>query len=119
MMWEWSAELAAEITTDLVDLEFLPISTNQERGVSKLGVRGRCTQHPWLSQVMRPTTLSPARGRTCWRHDEYCRNGMIRREEKESCICFSRSFPLEGALCWNSKREWNDGNPTCRVTRKS
>ena len=32
-MLEWSAEQAAEITTDLVDLEFLSISTNQEQGV--------------------------------------------------------------------------------------
>ena len=36
MMLEWLAEQAAEITTELIDLEFLPTSTNQERGVQNL-----------------------------------------------------------------------------------
>ena len=36
MMLVWSAEQAAEITTELVDLEFLPTSTNVERGVRNL-----------------------------------------------------------------------------------
>ena len=33
MMLEWSAEQAVEITTELVDLEFSPTSTKQERGI--------------------------------------------------------------------------------------
>ena len=33
MMLVWSAEQAAEITTELIDLEFLPSSTNVKRGV--------------------------------------------------------------------------------------
>ena len=33
MMLKWSAEQAAEITTELVDLELLPTATNEERGV--------------------------------------------------------------------------------------
>ena len=36
MMLEWSAEQAAEITTEPIDLEFFPTSTNQERGVQNL-----------------------------------------------------------------------------------
>ena len=35
-MLVWSAEQAAEITTELIDLEFLPTSTNVERGVRNL-----------------------------------------------------------------------------------
>ena len=36
MMLEWSAEHAAEITRELIDLEFLLASTNVERGVHNL-----------------------------------------------------------------------------------
>ena len=40
MMLEWSAEQAAEIAkeiaTELIDLEFLPTSTNQKRGIQNL-----------------------------------------------------------------------------------
>ena len=36
MMLEWLAEQAAEITTELIDLEFLPTSTNVERGTQNL-----------------------------------------------------------------------------------
>ena len=42
---------------------------------------------------------------------------MIRRQEENSGICLTRSFLLEGALCWNFKQGLNDGNPTCRATR--
>ena len=33
MMFEWAAEQTTEITTELIDREFLPTVTNQERGV--------------------------------------------------------------------------------------
>ena len=36
MMLEWSAEQEAEITTESIDLEFLPTSTNVERGARNL-----------------------------------------------------------------------------------
>ena len=36
MMLEWSAEQTTEISTDFIDREFLPIMTNQERGVQNL-----------------------------------------------------------------------------------
>ena len=35
-MLEWAAEQPTEITTTAIDLEFLPTSTNQERGVQNL-----------------------------------------------------------------------------------
>ena len=72
MMLKWSAEQAAEITTELVDLELLPTATNEERGVKITwsSCCSRCTQRSWLSRVMRRMTLSPTRGRTRWRHGE-------------------------------------------------
>ena len=36
MMLEWSAELATEITTTAIDLEFLPTDTNEDSGVQNL-----------------------------------------------------------------------------------
>ena len=36
MMLGWAAEQATEITTDLINREFLPTATNQERGVQNL-----------------------------------------------------------------------------------
>ena len=36
MMLEWAAEQTTEITTELIDCEFLPTATNQERGVQNL-----------------------------------------------------------------------------------
>ena len=60
-MLEWAAEQPTEITTTAIDLEFLPTDTNEDRGGSCCS---RCTQHSWLSRVMRRMTLSPTRGRT-------------------------------------------------------
>ena len=97
-MPEWAAEQAAEITTELIDLIFLPTATNQERGVQKPGVRAAADAHS--------------------RHGEGCRSDMIPRLEDESGICFARSFPFEGALCWNSKQGSNDGNPMSRALKK-
>ena len=36
MMLEWAAEQTTEITTELINREFLPTATNQERGVQNL-----------------------------------------------------------------------------------
>ena len=36
MMLGWAAEQTTEITTELINREFLPIATNQERGVQNL-----------------------------------------------------------------------------------
>ena len=70
MMLEWAAEQPTEIMTTAIDLEFLPTDTNEDRGVQKPGVLccSRCTQHSWLSRVMRRMTLSPTRGRIRWMH---------------------------------------------------
>ena len=45
MMLGWSAEQAAEITTELIDLEFLPTSTNVERGVRNLDAADAHSAH--------------------------------------------------------------------------
>ena len=63
-------------------------------------------------------TVPPTRGRNRWRPGENCRTDATLRQEEESEICFARSFLLESALCWNSEQGLNDGNRTCRATRK-
>ena len=37
-MLEWAAEQTTEISTEFIDREFLPIMTNQERGVQNLEI---------------------------------------------------------------------------------
>ena len=78
----------------------------------------RCTQHSWLSRVVRRMTLSPTRGRIRWRRGGDCRSDMIRRQEEGNEIFCARSFLLDGALFWNSKRRSNVGSPTCLATRR-
>ena len=36
LMLEWAAEQPTEITTTVIDLEFLPTDTNEDRGVPNL-----------------------------------------------------------------------------------
>ena len=53
-----------------------------------------------------------------WRHGGDCRSDMTRRQEEENGTFCARSFVLDGALFWNSKR-WSDaGSPTCLATRR-
>ena len=78
----------------------------------------RCTQHSWLPQVMKRMTFSPTRGRIRWRHGGDRRSDMIRRQEGENETFYERSFVLNGALFWNSKRELNAGSLLCRSTRR-
>ena len=120
MMLEWAAEQPTEIMTTAIDLEFLPTDTNEDRGVQNLEfcAAGRCTQHSWLSRVMRRMTLSPTRGRIRWMHGGDCRSDMIQRQEEGNETFCARSFFLEGALFWNSTRGSNAGSPTCLATRR-
>ena len=67
---------------------------------------------------MRQMTLLLNRGRTRWRRGEDCRNVVIRQQVEGNETCGERSFLLEGALFWNSKRGSSDGNPTRRAVRK-
>ena len=54
MMLEWAAEQLTEITTTALDLEFLPIATNVERGVPNLEfVLQLLHTALWASRVMR------------------------------------------------------------------
>ena len=119
MMLEWAAEQSTEITMTAIDLEFLPTDTNEDRGVQNLEfVCSRCTQHSWLSRVMRRTTLPPIRGVISWVHGGDCRSDMILRQDEENETFCARSFLLDGALFWNSKRGSNAGCLTCIVTRR-
>ena len=90
MMLEWAAEQATEITTTAIELEFLPTDT----------------------------TLSPTRGRIRWRHGGDCRSDMIRRHDEGNETFCARSFLLDDALFWNSKRGSNAGSPTCLASRR-
>ena len=85
MMLEWAAEQATEMTTTAIELEFLPTDTSL--------CCSRCTQHSWLSRVMKRMTLSPTRGRIRWRHGGDCRSDMIRRQEEENETFCKRSGP--------------------------
>ena len=54
IMLEWVAEQETEITTTVIDLEFLPTDKNVDRGVQNLEFCcSRWTQHSWLSRVMK------------------------------------------------------------------
>ena len=90
-MLEWSAEQATELTTEPIDLEFLPTSTNVERGGRNL---------EFVLQRMHTALMA------------------LTGYEASDIVADSRSIPLEGlrtflledALCWNSKQGSNDGN---------
>ena len=71
-----------------------------------------------LSRVMRRMKLSPTRGRIRRRHGEDCKNDMIRRQEEGNETFCARSFLLDGAFFWNSKRGSNAGSPTCLAMRR-
>ena len=106
MMLEWAAEQPTKITTTAIDLEFLPTDANKDRGVQTWSsCCSRCTQHSWLSRVMTRMTLSPTRGRIRWRHGGDYRRDTIRQQEEENETFCARSFLLDGALFWNSKRD--------------
>ena len=74
MMLEWSAEQTTEITTELINSEFTPTATKQERGEQSLEfvLQQMHTALMALTSYGR-MTLSPTRGRTRWRHGGGCR----------------------------------------------
>ena len=118
-MMEWATEQPTEITTTALDLEFLPTDTNVDRGMQNLDLCcSRCTQRSWLSRITKRMTLSPTHGRIRWRHGGDCRSDIIRRQEEGNETFCARSFLLDGALLWNSKRGSNAGSLTCLVTRR-
>ena len=54
-MLEWTAEQSAEITTELINREFLPTATNQERGVQNL----ECVLQEMHTALMALTSYEP------------------------------------------------------------
>ena len=99
MMVERASEQPTEITTTAIDLEFLPTDTNED-GVQNLEFVMK-QMHSWLSRVMVRMTLS---GRILRRHGGDCRSDMILRQEEGNETFCARSFLLDGAHFWNSKR---------------
>ena len=58
----------------------------------------RCIQQKWPSRAMKPTTLSPSRGRIlCEPGDDY-RSDTIQRQEEGNETSFVRPFVQDGAL---------------------
>ena len=91
MMLEWAAEQPTEITTTAIDLEFLPTDTNEDRGVQNL---------EFVLQQMHTALLALM---SCEANDIVANPRIRRQEEGNETFC-ARSFLLDGALFWNSKR---------------
>ena len=68
---------------------------------------------------MKRMILSSTHGKIRKRHHGNCRSHMIRRQEEgNDFFFFARSFLLDDALFWKSKRTSNAGSPSCRATRR-
>ena len=118
MMLEWAADQTTEITTELINREFLPTTTNQERGVQNLEfILQQMYTIFWTSRVAKQTTWLTTRGRTHWRRGSDYRNDMILPPEEGKGISFAESFLLD-ALSRNSKRDLNAGSPMLSDTRR-
>ena len=113
MMLEWAAEQPTEITTTAIDLEFLPTDTNEDRGVQNL---------EFVLQQMHTALMTL----TSYESNDIVANSRKnplearRRLQKRydlTTFC-ARSFHLDGALFWNSKRGSNAGSPTCLSSRR-
>ena len=116
MMLEWAAEQATEITTTAIDLEVLPTDTNGDRGVQNLEFVLQQMHTALMALTSYEANDIVANSR--WRHGGDCRSDMIRRQEERNETFCARSFLLDGALFWNSKRGSNAGSPSCLATRR-
>ena len=120
IMLEWSAEQPTEFATTAIDLEFLSTVTSVERGVQNL---------EFVLQQMHTALIALT---------SYEANDIVANSQKNPLEAWQRLqkrydpttggrkrnllrtiISLEGALFWNFNRVSNDGNPTCRATRKS
>ena len=109
MMLEWAADQTTEITTELINREFLPTTTNQERGVQNLEfILQQIYTIFWTSRVAKQTTWLTTRGRTHWRRGSDYRNDMILPPEE------GKGYPSQNHFSWmpslrNFKRDLNAG----------
>ena len=106
----------SRITTELIDLEFLPTSTNVKRGVRN------------LEFVLQQAALMAV--------TSYETNGIVVNLWKNPLEAWRRLHKLYDPMTSGTKRNWlttiitpgklssgtpagsNDGNPTCRVMKK-
>ena len=96
---EWAAEQTTEITTELINREFLPTATNQERGVQNLEFVLEQMHTALMALTSYEATDIVANSRkTHWRHGGGCRNDMILPPEEGREIFFARSFLRDVAL---------------------
>ena len=101
MMLEWVAEQTTEITTELINREFLPTTTNQERGVQNLelvplaaDVHNACGPHEWRSKRYGRQLAEEPTGGVAKTTGKIM---ILRQEEGNETFC-ARSFLLDGAL---------------------
>ena len=118
---EWAAEQPTEITTTAIDLEFLPTDTNEDRGVQNLELvlQQMHTAPMALASYEANDIVANSRKNPleAWRRLQK-RYDPRRQEEENETFC-ARSFLLDGALFWNSKRGSNAGSPACLATTVS
>ena len=109
MMLEWAAG-PTEITTTAIDLEFWPTDTNEDRGVQNLEfvLQQNHTALMALTSYEANDIVANSRKNPseAWRR---LQSDMIRRQEEGNETFCARSFLLDGALFWNSKRGSNAG----------
>ena len=115
-----TAEQMTEILKEFIDLEFLPILTNQKREVQNLEfiLQQMHTMLTDLTSGEANDMLLPTRRRTPWRRGDDCRRDTILQQEGGRETFFALSFLREDALFWNSKRELNAGSLLCRNTKR-
>ena len=94
---EWAAEQTTESrqSSSIVN-SCLPRRTRSKECKTWSSCCSRCTQHSWLSRVMRRMALSPTRGKNRLRHGGDCRSDMIRRQAEENETFYARSFISPG-----------------------
>ena len=119
MMLEWAAEQPKKITTTAIDLEFLPTDANKDRGVQNLEFVLEQMHTALVALTSYEVNDIVANSRKnpleAWRRLQE-RYGPTTGERKRT-FC-ARSFLLDGALSWNSKRVSNAGSLAYLATRR-
>ena len=117
MKLEWAAEQVTEITTELIDREFLPTATNQERGVQNLEFvlqQMHFTLTAVTSYEANDIVANSRKNPFHWRHGDDCRRDTTLQQEEGRETFFALSFLRDDALFWNSERKLDAGSLLCR-----
>ena len=114
-----AAEQTTEISTEVIDREFVPIMTNQERGVQKMEFMLQ-QMHTMLTDLTSGeandiVANSLANPLEVWRRLKKRYDPTAGGRKR---TFFVLSFLRNGALFWISKRELNAGSPLYHSTRR-